>query len=255
MLNERIADLIQAEIDGALAEGDREELRIALAESAVARAYRDEMLHLASMLNDVPDLEPPAGLNRRILDSIELPAPRQLPAWLRNWFQPASYGLAVAAGMLLAVGMIKVLPLSDDDMTSLVGSMVSHDASLPETSRSQLAVDLDAVEGSVLLKDLNGTLALQFDLVSAKEVEILIPLAESGLQFGGFVHDDKDINVLEVSGGNVRVVNQGSNRFVVFLRQPDGLMKGSNPGSDQNLGVTISQDNVRIFKGTIAFGG
>ncbi|HKX56527.1 MAG TPA: hypothetical protein VJN01_10505 [Xanthomonadales bacterium] len=251
MLNERIADLIQAELDGALAETDREELKIALAESAVARSYRDEMLHLASMLDEVPDLEPPAGLNRRILDSIELPAPRQLPAWLRNWFQPASYGLAVAAGMLLAVGMIRILPIPGDDMTSLVGSMVSHEASLPDASRSQLAVDLDAVEGSVLLKDLNGTLALQFDLVSAEEVEIVIPLAESGLQFGGFVHDDKDINVLEVSGGNVRVVNQGSNRFVVFLRQPEGF----SPGSDQNLGVSISQDNVRIFKGTIAFGG
>lgn len=267
MLNERTTDLIQAEIDGALAESERQELKVALAESAVARSYRDEMLRLVSILNEVPELDPPAGLHRRILDSIELPAPRQMPAWLRNWFQPASYGLAVAAGMLLAVGMIKILPISDHDaswdMSSLVGTMVSHGDGLPAASRSQLAVDLDAVEGSVLLKELkgelssesNGTLALQFDLVSARAVEIVIPLAESGLQFGGFVHDDKEMDVLEVSGGNLRVVHQGSNRFVVFLRQPGSLAKGSKSAPSQDLDVTISQDNVRIFKGTIAFGG
>lgn len=255
MLNERTTDLIQAEIDGALAASDREELKIALAESAVARAYRDEMLHLASFLKQVPDLDPPAGLNRRILDSIELPPPRQLPAWLRNWFQPASYGLAVAAGMLLAVGMINILPFSNDDMSSLVGTMVSHGDGLPVESRSQLAVDLDGVEGSVSLKELNQTFALQFDLDSSAAVEITIPLAGSGLQFGGFVHDVENVDVLEVSGGNVRVVNQGSNRFVVFLRRPEGLEKGEKSVSGKELGVIISQDNVSIFKGTIAFSG
>lgn len=255
MLSERITDLIQAEIDGVLANGEREELKIALAGSPAARAYRDEMLHLSSLLDDVPDLAPPAGLNRRILDSIELPAPRQIPAWLRSWFQPASYGLAVAAGMLLAVGMIRIMPFAEDDMASLVGTMVSQGEGFPATSLSQLAVELDAVEGSISLKDMNGTFALQFDLVSDEAVEISIPLAGSGLQFGGFVHDVENMDVLEVSGGNVRVVNQGSNRFVVFLRQHDGLAEGAEAASGRDLGVTISQDNTKIFKGTIAFGG
>lgn len=255
IVDERIADLIQAEVDGVLSESDREVLKSELAQSAAARAYRDEMMHLASLLNQVPDLDPPPGLNRRILDSIELPAPRQLPAWLRNWFQPASYGLAVAAGMLLAVGMIRILPFTDGEMSSLVGSMVAQQSALPDASRSQLAVDLEAVEGSVLLKEMRGSLALQFDLVSAGPVEISIPLAESGLEFGGFVHDEKGMEMLQVSEGNVRVVNQGSHQFVVFLRRPDGLIKEKVNGTATELGVTISQENKRIFKGTIALGG
>jgi hypothetical protein len=217
------------------------------------------MMLLANILSEVPDLEPPPGLNRRILDSIELPAPRQLPAWLRNWFRPASYGLAVAAGMLLAVGMIRILPVSESammgEMSSLVGSMVQQDKELPDASRSQLAVDLEAVEGSVLLKEMKGALALQFELDSAGPVEISIPLTGSGLEFGGFVHDAKGMEVLEVSGGNVRVVNQGSHQFVVFLRRPGVVSKGVVDSPAPDLAVTISQDNKRIFKGTIALGG
>ncbi len=259
IVDERIAELIQAEVDGALAESEREVLQAELARSAAARAYRDEMMHLAKILGEVPDLEPPPGLNRRILDSIELPAPRQLPAWLRNWFRPASYGLAVAAGMLLAVGMIRILPVSNSDMfgemSSLAGSMVKHDKVLPDASRSQLAVDLEVVEGSILLKEMNGTLALQFDLDSVGPVEINIPLARSGMEFGGFVHDAKGMEVLEVSEGNLRVVNQGSRQFVVFLRRPGVSSEEMANGAASDLAVTISQDNRNIFKGTIALGG
>lgn len=249
-LNERITDLIQAEVDGVLAESDRDELKGALVSSAAARAFRVEMLHLVNIISEMKELDPPAGLNRRILDSIELPSPRRMPAWLRNWFQPASYGLAVAAGMLLSVGVVKFLPLTDNDMSKLVGTMVKQGNVLPNASRGQLAVKLEAIAGTVLLKELQGALALQFDLNSVEAVEVDIQLAAAGLQFGGFVDDNDGVIVLEVSGGNVRVVNQGSQQFVLFLRPLDGVNDGF-----RDLGITISQDSLRIFKGSIAFGG
>ncbi len=250
MLNERIAEMIQADVDGVLADSDRDELNEAVETSIETRAFRDEMLQVANILNTMPELDPPVDLTRRILDSIELPSKRQLPSWLRNWFQPVSYGLAVAAGMLITIGMVKILPISDLEMTSLVGSMVQQGDVLPKTTRSQLGVDLEAVTGSILLKELNGALALQFDLVSAEPVEIGIKLSESGLKFGGLAHETKGVNVFEVSGGNVRVMNQGTQQFVIFLRQPNG-----SANRVKDLAVTISQDELRIFKGSIAFGG
>lgn len=249
-LDERVSNLIQAEVDGALAAEDREELKAALSESALARAFRNEMLHLADIFNKMPDLEPPSGLNRRILDSIELPPQRQTPGWLRNWFKPASYGLAFAAGMLMTVGMVKLMPITDSDMSSLVGTMVKHDAVLPNATQSQLAIDLEAVKGSVLLKDLSGALALQFDLRSTETVDVDIQLAAAELQFGGFVDNSKGVKELEVFGGNVRVVNQGAQQFVLFLRPLDGKKAGK-----KDLDVTISQDRKRIFEGSITFGG
>lgn len=250
-LNERISYLIQAEVDGVLAAEDREELKAALSESAIARAFRDEMLHLADILNKMPGLEPPPGLNRRILDSVELPAQRQTPAWFRNWFKPASYGLAFAAGMLMTVGMVKLIPpISDSDMSSLVGTMVKHDGMLPNALQDQLVIDLEAVQGSILLKDVNGIPALQFELKSAEAVDVDIQLAASGLQFGGFVDDNKGVKVLEVLGGDVRVVNQGAQQFVLFLRPLVEKKAG-----EKDLDIAISQDRKRIFEGSIIFGG
>jgi hypothetical protein len=250
-LDERVSNLIQAEVDGALATEDREELKAALSESALARAFRNELLHLADIFNKMPDLEPPSGLNRRILDSIELPpSQHQTPGWFRSWFKPASYGLAFAAGILMTVGMVKLMPITDSDMSSLVGTMVKHDAVLPNATQSQLAIDLDAVKGSILLKDLSGALALQFDLRSAETVDVGIQLAAAELQFGGFVDNNQGVKELEVFGGNVRVVNQGAQQFVLFLRPLDGKKAGK-----KDLDVTISQDRKRIFEGSITFGG
>lgn len=249
-LNERIVELIQADVDGLLDEFDRAELDAALEESADARIFRQEMLQLTNILAAIPDLDPPAELHRRILDSIELPSARQLPIWLTGWFRPISYGMAVFAGMVIMVGVVNFVPFNDDEMTSLVGAMVHQGEGLPSSSQGQLGVDLEAVRGSVLLKKLDGAMALQFEIFSAEPVEIGLDLAESGLKFVGFAHETEGVIAIEVSGGNVQVSNQGSHQFVVFLRQPQGLETGV-----KNLQVSISQNELRIFKGSIAFGG
>jgi hypothetical protein len=254
MLSERIAELIQADVDGALDPSDRDELQTALEHSEVARAFRIEMQKLAGILESLPDLEPPMGLSRRILDSIELPAPRQVPLWLKNWLRPVSYGFAVAAGMLMAVGMVKLMPLADSDMSSLVGSMVKQGAGitdvLPDSALGQLGVDLDAVQGSILLKDLDGALALQFDLDSSEPVEVAVDLGHSGLEFGGIAQDTSGLAMFKVSGGNLRVMNEGTQKYVVFLKH-----SVSTNASDKKLGVKISQDKLTVFEGSIAFGG
>lgn len=250
MLIERHAELIQSDLDGFLAESDRAELQALLDSSEEARLFRDEMLKLNSILDGVPDLEPPAGLHHRILDTIELPPSPHWLARLKNWLQPVSYGLAVAAGMLITVGVVKLLPISDREMTSLVGTMVKQGDGLKTAAHSQLGVDLDAVAGSILLKDLDGTLALQFDLDSSKSVEITVDLQHSGLVFGGFADNTRGVDVFEVSGGNLRVLNEGAQQFVVFLKRTAAVTAGI-----RELGVTISQDSLRIFEGSIAFGG
>jgi hypothetical protein len=254
MLNQRTAELIQADLDGALDASDREELQLALEHSAEAREFRNEMQKLAGIFNNLPDLEPPAGLSRRILDSIELPSARQWPLWLKSWFRPVSYGFAVAAGMLMAVGMVKLMPISDSDMSKLVGSMVKQGAGfadgLPDAALGQLGVDLDSVQGSILLKDLDGALALQFDLDSSELVEVAVDLGHTGLEFGGIAHDTSGLAMFKVSGGNLRVMNEGTQQYVVFLKQSVSADAGS-----KKLGVKISQDNLTVFEGSIAFGG
>ncbi len=242
--NDRIAELIQADIDGVLASSDRAELTAALESSAEARGFHDELARLVKLMAETPDVDPPWGLRRRIIDSIKLP---DRPP-LSGWFRPVSYGLAVAAGVLLAVGVAKITPQDAEDVSSLVGTMVSQAQDLPRPTTSELAIDVPAVKGQVRLKSLNSAWAVEFDLQSADAVDIAIDLAGTGLSFGGYAGQDENAGIknFEVSGEKVRVTNQGSHQFVLFLRRvPEG-----SAGSQQ-IGIAVNQQGETVYRGLL----
>ena len=243
-LNERITELIQADIDGELAVADRNELATVLESSAEARSFRDEMSRVAKLMADTPDVDPPWGLRRRILDSIELP----VRAGLSGWLKPASYGLAVAAGVLLAVGVSQLKSPGTEDMSSLVGTMVSQGQDLPHASSSKLAIDLAPVRGQVQLKNLDTAWALEFDLQSEEAVELAIDLSGSGLSFGGYAGQDDNAGIknFEVSGEKVRMTNQGSHQFVLFLR---GVPESSD--GSQQIGIAVNHQGETVYRGLL----
>lgn len=247
-LSERIAELIQADIDGELAAADRNELTAALESSAEARSFHDEMSRLAKALADTPDVEPPWGLRRRILDSIELPARKTLSGWLR----PASYGLAIAAGVLVAVGISQLKSPGSEDMSSLVGTMVSQGHNLPRKSMSKLAIDIAQLKGQVQLKPLDSAWALEFDLQSQDAVEVATDLSGTGLSFGGYAGNDDNAGLrnFEVSGESLRMTNQGSHQFVLFLRR---VPEASN--SSKQIGITVNHQGETVYRGSLESGG
>jgi len=244
MPEQRIAEMIQADIDGELATEDRLELDSVLENSAEARKFHDEMIRLAKLMSDVKDMNPPWGLRRRILDNIKLPAK---PVWSR-WARPASYGLAIAAGVLMAVGVTHINPQKSADMSNLVGTMVSRGAEFSRPSSSELAIEVQAVTGQVRLKDLGSAWAVEFELNSDSVVEIAIDLSKSGLSFGGYANRDGNSNNenFEVSEGKVRMTNNGSHQFVLFLRRvPEGI-EGS-----QEIGITVSHQGETVYAGLL----
>ena len=246
--DERIAELIQADIDGELPAQDRAELAAALDGSETAREFHAEMAKLAKLLADTPRADPPWGLRRRILDSIELPTPRRPSGWLR----PASYGLALAAGVLIAVGVSRFSSQGTKDMSSLVGTMVSRGYELPNESASQLAINLAAIQGKVHLKSLDQAWALEFDLQSADPVEVAVDLGGSGLSFGGYANQDANAGTenLQVSGEQVRMMNEGSHRFVLFLRRMPERGSGS-----QQIGIAVSHQGETVYHGLLTSAG
>lgn len=246
MLNERTAELIQADIDGELAESDRVELTAALEQSAEARQFREEMARVANLMADTPDVDLPWGLRRRILDSIKLPSPSRLSVLSSLWTGPASYGLAVAAGVLIAVGVARVAPQSPEDLNGLVGTMVSKGSEITRSASSELEIDLDSVQGKVRLKDLEQAFALEFDLQSSETVEVTVNLGETGLRFGGFANQDASVENFEVSGESVRVMNQGDHRFVLFLRSMPGTGEGP-----QEIGIVVSHQGDTVYRGLL----
>lgn len=244
-LDERIAQLIQADIDGELAAVDRAELTAALANSAPARELHDELTRVAQLMADVPDINPPWGLRRRIIDSIKLPVRPGLSGWLT----PASYGLAVAAGVLVAVGVAQMTaPQGSEEMSSLVGTMIGQGHDLARPATGELAIDLAGVQGQVRMKSIDLAWALEFDLKSEEAVEVAIDLAGSGLSFGGYADQDENAGVdnMEISGGKVRMTNQGSHQFVLFLRRTPEASDGP-----QEIGIVVNRLGETVYRGLL----
>lgn len=227
MLDEHTLDLINADIDGELTPEQSQVLDAILEESAEARAMRAEMLKLSNLLESVPERIPPEGLSDRILGQLA-PARRfsrfSFSSFISS-FQPASAGLAFAAGLLLAVGFYEMSPESNSssETAGMVGTMVAGQGSHLNLLGNNLYLSGDAFSGTVSLKENNDLYVLNFDLESDGRQELKIGLDQTGLAYGGFAEAPGEsrqaIDSVIISGGTLRVVIQGRQEFAVFLRE------------------------------------
>jgi len=246
MINERTLDLINADIDGELTSEESQELDSILEVSAEARAMRSELLKLGNMLDAVPRQSPPPDLSEKIIN--QLAPPRPLAKFsLSNLFasfQPATAGMAFAAGLLLTVAFYEMSPgqSSPYDAASMVGTMVGGQNGGLNLLDNNLKFSGDGFSGSISLSENNGLYVLNFDLDTEETNEITVGLDKTGLSFGGFAeapdHSDSLVDTVVMSGGALRVVSQGQQQFALFLRE-------TNP--DQAIAaelITIDFSNV-----------
>ena len=220
MNEQKYMDLIQAELDDELSDGQRAELDALLGESAAARASRKEYRDLAGLLRQVPSREPPESLRQSILAQIEL-AGRQRPAPTASWAIPAPARMAMAftAGIVVTIGLFRLAPvdIGPTDTRTLVGSMVRNQALNYEFPRDQMKFDLGTGQGSVELHRNNNLLVLEFELRSARPMNLELEFAGQGLQFEGFAHQSATPPTLRVATEFIGVTASGDQSFVVFL--------------------------------------
>jgi len=258
MLEEHALELINAEIDGELGPEERAELDALLEASEPARALRAELRKLANLLDGLPEEVPPADLAGRILEDINLPERR--PAFsLSRLFasvQPATAGFAFAAGLLLAVGFYELSPGDRFavDTSNMVGTMVMNPKSDVARQTDTMTVQAPGISGTVSISVSGEFKILSFDLASAEQTEIQIALAETGLGFGGIAHgpvvNTAGVDYYEVSGGSLRVVNEESHPFTVYLRRIDDA--GPRP---EGIGIRVIQSGESVFAGSLGIHG
>ena len=238
MISERILELINADVDGELRPEDQSELDAALESSAEARAMKSELQKLSNLIDSLPPQQPPRSLGNQILNGIKLPSKMSsfsLSSWFSS-FQPATAGFAFAAGLLMTVGFYEFSAerVTSGDSASMVGTMIAGQGSGPELLTNNMYLKGDGFAGTISLRESSGIYVLNFDLESETSTEVMVGLDRTGFEFGGFAEIQSDENrVFEsvtMSGGALRVVNQGRQQFAVFLRE-DGAGKPAQPES------------------------
>lgn len=253
MLEQRTLELINAEIDGALRADEKAELDAILESSAEARAMKAELQKLSNLMGSLPEQMPPEQLTGQILAQVRLPNNR--PAFslraLMASLQPARVGLAFAAGLLVTVGVYELSPghRADVDPARVVGTMVLNPEAQDFDQADSVAISGSGVSGTVTLSAVGKLQVLSFDLESTDATEIAISLSEAGLSFGGIAHVAASgvttDGSYEVSGGTLRVVNQGHQAFSVFL------LEAGTDGGGKGISIGISTGGAPVFSGVL----
>jgi hypothetical protein len=140
----------------------------------------------------------------------------------------------------------------------MVGTMVANPSAASGRVRDSLSISQPGLNGTVTLGEVGEFLVLNFDLESASRTEIVVELAEAGLGFGGIAHASTDSSTVdesyEVSGGALRVVNQGRQVFSVFLPSAADRPRqqaASEEGGGRKISIGISTDGAARYSGEL----
>ena len=161
MTNERVIELVNGELDGTNTAAESVELAGILQGDDVARAFFDETKVLFGALGQVPDVEPPADLKDRIMESVHRQAAAMPTAEhgfassLKNIFKPIvarptwAISYAFVAGLLVGVaGWMLVANPAGPENGVVQGTMVQPSLGVLDEATLQvggITVDLATV--------------------------------------------------------------------------------------------------------------
>lgn len=221
----RMSDLIQADIDGEIADGDKAELDAFLAQSEAGRALYGEFESLIAVLDEMEDVEVPAHLKHVVMNMVPAAEPQRpdRPGFMRRMFAAPALGYVgtFAAGAILAIALVNSSEVSTtafDDMTGLVGTIA--DVEKIGKTHSSVSIDKSEVAGTVTLRQTGTLLILDFDLAAQHAVEIHARYADKSIWFNGFAQLESPGTSIDVEMGLVKLEMHGKRRYAVFLNNP-----------------------------------
>jgi hypothetical protein len=221
MIDERTAELIQADIDGCLPEARRAELSRVLLADPEARAFHRDMQRLQEQLEAVAAEEVPQGFADSVMAAIPASAPG---AGSHVSSRSLRRVLALAAGVAVVAVALRIGGLGGEiDGTAAVGTMAGLPASAPVT------IDRPEVSGSVQLRQAGESLIVDLDVALHEDVQIVAVQANSSASLTGRAGaaQDRQRLTLELPAGasgpvSVRFASHGQLIGDVLLEAPVG---------------------------------
>lgn len=224
-IEQKLTDLINADIDGEISDADKIELQAFLDENAEGRALHDELASLCTTLDGVEQEEPPPYMRHIIMNSVP-PArgAKESPGFLQVLLATPmlKYSATFAAGVFLALSIVNSGQISNqafDDVTGLVGTVADPVRANLEGS---IALNEPDIAGTVSLRSAGSLLILDFDLVSTDHIEIEAAYTDRTIWFNGFAQLESDDTTVSAETGRVRLGMEGKRRYAVYLHNQGG---------------------------------
>jgi hypothetical protein len=228
-IDQRTQSLLNGSVDGELSAVEQTELDELIARSDEVRVLHTELKELSSVLNNVPDREPPEYLQNAIVANVRLPVDTKnnekrgfFATWLPAHWLPT--GIAVAAGAVLTIGIYELgtSPLTPEDAANMVGTVVQSRAPERGELLDSAEIDTDILNGVVELRSRDGFLVLDVQLNSDGPTNVNVEFAGRGLEFEGITRMQDIQDTVSVVNGSVNVASSGEQHYALKLRNIEG---------------------------------
>lgn len=237
MIDQEYIELIHKEVDGATTPEETSRLKAFMADNIEAGRLFAELSKLTKVLVDVGQVEPPAGMKKRILDSIQ-PAVKRVEPNRGPWVtiinaihsrDVVGYACSLAAGVVIALaaaawfipGMNEPGLLNQNHLsgTILPGAIIGNLETV-DTKEYNLA----GVSGSLTTRNTGSLVIADLVVVSAQPVEFEIGFDPATLGFVGLSHVEQSEFALRTGPGRIQLSSEGSdlsgqNRFQLQFKK------------------------------------
>ena len=232
MRDDRLNELLNAELDGELDGAGQLELERLLSASPEARVRRDELRRVVDALAHLKQAEPPSELRDAISAALRpgAPAAAKVVAFRgaskvpRRW---VPYAGALAAGVALgAIGLsVYYAPRPEFDAASLAGTMADPDHRSLGHVLDRVELDSGGLRGTASLHEADGLWVVEFDLQTDRPVEVVASYDGTLVRLQGFVRPEPTSEAVLAGPGRLSFVNEGAQRAAIYLR-PAGAASG-----------------------------
>ncbi|MDH4049194.1 MAG: hypothetical protein OEW68_15150 [Gammaproteobacteria bacterium] len=218
-IDQKIVELINADIDGVISVADKGELDAVLATNSEARLYHAELSRLCKDMDSAQAIEPPPHLKHLIL-ALAKPKRRNARAaasWLMS-IPALRLSAAFAAGVALTLTFVSSDNLSKsafDDVTGLVGT-ISESAG-ESSGKPSIQVSRADITGKIAAHRSGRIVVIDFDLVSRGPVDIIANFADRNIWFNGFAQLESAGTSVAAEPGRVTLRMDGKRRYALYL--------------------------------------
>jgi hypothetical protein len=185
MTHDRLDDLIQGDLDGALSAAEQAELARRLLQDPGARRLHGQMKRTDRLLRDIPVAEPPAALR----EAVRAASARPVEATTR-WRRLSAYRIAAAfVGGLLVVGIVYVLSDGRDPGRELQGSVSAGAEPAAAAARSRATLRAEGFEVEATLRREDARLHLEIASTAATPGELAVKIDPAATSLAGSAGD------------------------------------------------------------------
>lgn len=250
MLEKRMFELLNQEVDGTNSAKERQQVKTLLAKNAGARRTFEALKELASFLKATPQIDPPSSLKTRILAS--LPNAKSSPQQLFPLFSTirmltqgtnVRYAYTFAGGAVAGILLFAFLTGSPSDTSSLVGTIGSP---VPPAIRSA-EIDVPEVRGTFSAEADANTVIATVTVNAAEEVELIVRFDEAALEFDHSEASGHASGTVVPNAGRLELKGSGLmvHKFVFFRKSADAVALNAdvliNGAKRSDVSLTLEQ--------------